>query len=198
MKQWKKLAALLLAGVVALTVLTGCDGKTGAVVNGENIVKAYLAYGEKWDLYDWGTGEYDADMDKVAAKSLDIIAGEVAAQGSITWENAVGDSGYLISDEGFAETEAGKELGIVMFGKPEPYRPSKYKFIFVLSKIPETMKDSPAMIAYKLRDLTGASSRAEYHTKPEVPSNDGFKFGAAVKTVGDETYALLTGLYIID
>ena len=37
MKQWKKLAALLLAGVVALTVLTGCDGKTGAVVNGLKI-----------------------------------------------------------------------------------------------------------------------------------------------------------------
>jgi len=193
MKQWKKLTALLLAGVLALTVLTGCDSKTGAAVNGKNIVENYLAFYEKWPMSRRGPGEYDESMDAVAGKALDIIAETVDS--GVEWDDVV--DGYLTNDvEGF--TAAGAELKKVILGNAEP---ENYKFILALNRIPDAWKDSPTAIAYALYDPweLGWVQYTTYN-KPwkQDPNPDAkYKMGAAVKEVNGETYALLVGLVVV-
>lgn len=186
MKQWKKLAALILAGVVVLTALTGCDGSKAAV-NGKNIVENYHAFYEKWPIEERGPGVYDESMDAAAGKALDMIADTVAS-GATDWGHVL--DGYL-ADSSMGFTEAGRELGSLILGTPAP---QNYKITIALAEVPSEGKDSPAMIAYALYDPLELGWVR--YTRGTADPEAKYKTGAAVKTVGDNTYALLIGLFI--
>lgn len=96
MKMAKKFLAVALAGVLALSVLTGC----GNSVKSKDVAKALTKMGIKV--------EQSEDVDKTAKKTLDAIeaiinsdanAGADAAN-KITLDNAVGNDGKLIKAYG--------------------------------------------------------------------------------------------------
>ena len=96
MKMAKKFLAVALAGVLALSVLTGCANS----VKSKDVAKALTKMGIKV--------EQSEDVDKTAKKTLDAIeaiinsdanAGADAAN-KITLDNAVGKGGKLIAESG--------------------------------------------------------------------------------------------------
>ena len=97
MKIAKKFLAVALAGVLALSVLTGCANS----VKSKDVAKALTKMGIK--------AEQDKDMDKAAENTLTAIEAIVEASAKddtlgadekITLDNAVGKGGKLIAESG--------------------------------------------------------------------------------------------------
>ena len=97
MKMAKKFLAVALAGVLALSVLTGC----GNSVKSKDVAKALTKMGIE--------AEQDKDMDKTAENTLTAIEAVVeasakdstlGAEEKITLDNAVGKGGKLIAESG--------------------------------------------------------------------------------------------------
>ena len=102
MKMAKKFLAVALAGVLALSVLTGC----GASVKSKDIADSLTKMGVKV--------EQDKDMDKTAENTLKAIEAIINAENNsgankITLDNAVDEqSGKLI--KAYSITDAGKTV----------------------------------------------------------------------------------------
>ena len=96
MKMAKKFLAVALAGVLALSVLTGC----GASVKSKDVAKALTKMGIN--------AEQDKDMDKAAENTLTAIEAIINSETNtnadeeqkITLDNAVGKGGKLIAESG--------------------------------------------------------------------------------------------------
>ena len=97
MKMAKKFLAVALAGVLALSVLTGCANS----VKSKDVAKALTKMGIE--------AEQDKDMDKAAENTLTAIEAIVeasakdntlGAEEKITLDNAVGKGGKLIAESG--------------------------------------------------------------------------------------------------
>ena len=96
MKMAKKFLAVALAGVLALSVLTGC----GASVKSKDVAKALTKMGIE--------AEQDKDMDKAAENTLTAIEAIINSETNtnadeeqkITLDNAVGTTGKLIAASG--------------------------------------------------------------------------------------------------
>ena len=96
MKMAKKFLAVALAGVLALSVLTGC----GNSVKSKDVAKALTKMGIE--------AEQDKDMDKAAENTLTAIEAIINSETNtnadeaqkITLDNAVGKGGKLIAESG--------------------------------------------------------------------------------------------------
>ena len=96
MKMAKKFLAVALAGVLALSVLTGC----GNSVKSKDVAKALTKMGIE--------AEQDKDMDKAAENTLTAIEAIINSETNtnadeeqkITLDNAVGTTGKLIAESG--------------------------------------------------------------------------------------------------
>lgn len=96
MKMAKKFLAVALAGVLALSVLTGC----GASVKSKDVAKALTKMGIE--------AEQDKDVDKAAENTLTAIEAIINSETNtnadeeqkITLDNAVGTTGKLIAASG--------------------------------------------------------------------------------------------------
>ena len=143
MKMAKKFLAVALAGVLALSVLTGC----GASVKSKDIADALTKMGVK--------AEQDKDMDKTAENTLKAIEAIVNAPANaalkdddankITLENAVdGHYGKVIMDNTIADsTDAVKKaLGMMASGSPAETANATKKVQVALVKTENAKKDA--------------------------------------------------------
>ena len=107
MKMAKKFLAVALAGVLALSVLTGC----GASVKSKDIADSLTKMGVKV--------EQSKDLDKTAKSTLTAIEAivdasakdsSVTAENKITLDNAVKADGKVVKTNGFENADTGKKV----------------------------------------------------------------------------------------
>ncbi|MDD7206749.1 MAG: hypothetical protein SPF64_01135 [Faecalibacterium longum] len=157
MKMAKKFLAVALAGVLALSVLTGC----GASVKSKDVADALT----KMDI----KVEQDKGVDATAKKTLDAIETLINSEtntgaGKITLGNAVGDEGKIIDDTGF-KTVAGvdnvkKALGMYAAGSDAEKANAdkdKKQVRVALVKTEDATKDASLQAAFVKDGLVTAS-----------------------------------------
>lgn len=107
MKMAKKFLAVALAGVLALSVLTGCANG----VKSKDVAKALTKMGIKV--------EQSKDVDKTAENTLKAIEAivdasakdsSVTAENKITLDNAVKTDGKVVKTNGFENADTGKKV----------------------------------------------------------------------------------------
>ena len=106
MKMAKKFLAVALAGVLALSVLTGCANGVKSKDVADALNKMHVSV------------EQSKDMDKTAKSTLDaieaIIASDTntaaAAANKITLDNAVKSDGKVVKTNGFENADTGKKV----------------------------------------------------------------------------------------
>lgn len=153
MKMAKKFLAVALAGVLALSVLTGC----GASVKSKDVAKALTKMGIE--------AEQDKDMDKAAENTLTAIEAIINSETNtnadeeqkITLDNAVGTTGKLIAASGVmtgADTGSKVQtaLGIQDGGE------NKNKLVRVaLVKTENAKKDANVQSGIVIKDMVKAT-----------------------------------------
>ena len=187
MKMAKKFLAVALAGVLALSVLTGC----GAGVKSKDIADALTKMGVKV--------EQDKDMDKTAEETLAVIEAIVNAPANaakadtdpdkITLDNAVNDTtGKIIKRDtitGDPNLAITKILGLCAYGEPNTtaaQRANDSKNVKVaLVKIENATKDASLQAALVKDGLAAVNNRTPSGTKVYAESG---KLGSAKTSDG--------------
>ena len=153
MKMAKKFLAVALAGVLALSVLTGC----GASVKSKDVADSLTKMGVKT--------EQSKDVDKTAKNTLTAIEALInadanknaAAANKITLENAVADAGKVIKTNGFqaADTESKVKKALEM----DTNQANAAKQVRVaLVKTEDATKDASLQAAFVKEGLVTASA----------------------------------------
>ena len=165
MKMAKKFLAVALAGVLALSVLTGC----GNSVKSKDVAKALTKMGIE--------AEQDKDVDKAAENTLTAIEAIINSETNtnadegdkITLDNAVGKGGKLIAESGVmtgADTGSKVQtaLGMMATGTPAETANATKKVQVALVNIENAKKDASLQAALVRDSLVPANN--------VVPSSD--------------------------
>lgn len=182
MKMAKKFLAVALAGVLALSVLTGC----GASVKSKDIADALTKMGVKV--------EQDKDMDKTAENTLKAIETIIAADSAnkITLDNAVEKvTGKVISQEHIdSNTDAAnavqKALGVFTTGEGAEKANVGKQIRVALVEIKNAKKDASLQAAFVKDALVQAQAGDTTDNKKPVEPG---KLGTA--TTKDGKYMLV-------
>ena len=154
MKMAKKFLAVALAGVLALSVLTGC----GASVKSKDVADALTKMGVKV--------EQDKDLDKTAKSTLTAIEAIINSETNtgddkITLENAVKADGKVIKTNGFetadTENKVQKALGMMTTGTTDNANKDKQVRV-ALVKTENATKDASMQAAFVKEGLVTASA----------------------------------------
>lgn len=162
MKMAKKFLAVALAGVLALSVLTGC----GAGVKSKDVADALTKMGVKV--------EQDKDLDKTAKNTLTAIEAIVNAPtnvakpdtdtSKITLDNAVKAAGTVVKTGGFeaadAENKVQKALGMMSTGSDAEKANDGKKVQVALVKTEDATKDASLQAHFVKDGLVTASAAA--------------------------------------
>ena len=152
MKMAKKFLAVALAGVLALSVLTGC----GASVKSKDIADALTKMGVKV--------EQDKDMDKTAENTLKAIETIIAADSAnkITLDNAVevGDGKIIKTNNIINDPNSvvRKALGMMATGTPAETANATKKVQVALVNIENAKKDASLQAALVRDSLVPANN----------------------------------------
>jgi len=194
MKMTKRLLAVVLAGVLVLSTLTGCGGSS----TGKDMYDAYIK------LLGPGAKEaftHSEKLDRRAEAVLKVIDTAVSAEdSSITWENAIRDpienesSGELMDGDGFVDIGSDNPIRAAVFGQNEP---ADYEIYIHLT---EMTRDDPEMLICMLMDHKNANQGYAEKGCPDtnIPEDTKWKVGAAkFKASNGKTYALLIKLLAV-
>lgn len=173
MKMAKKFLAVALAGVLALSVLTGCANG----VKSKDVADSLTKMGIKV--------EQSKDVDKTAEDTLKAIEAIINSEtntgaGKITLETAVGDEGKIIDDTGF-KTVAGvdnvkKALGMYAAGSDAEKANAdkdKKQVSVALVKTEDATKDASLQAAFVKDGLVTASEAMSAGKKVVEPGKLG-------------------------
>ena len=155
MKMAKKFLAVALAGVLALSVLTGCANG----VKSKDVAKALTKMGVKV--------EQSKDVDKTAKNTLTAIEALInadanknaAAANKITLENAVKADGKVIKTNGFeaADTDSKVKKALEMDTNQANAAKDKKQVRVALVKTEDATKDASLQAAFVKDGLVTAS-----------------------------------------
>lgn len=155
MKMAKKFLAVALAGVLALSVLTGCANG----VKSKDVAKALTKMGVKV--------EQSKDVDKTAKNTLTAIEALInadanknaAAANKITLENAVKADGKVIKTNGFeaADTDSKVKKALEMDANQANAAKDKKQVRVALVKTEDATKDASLQAAFVKDGLVTAS-----------------------------------------
>lgn len=155
MKMAKKFLAVALAGVLALSVLTGCANG----VKSKDVAKALTKMGVKV--------EQSKDVDKTAKNTLTAIEALInadanknaAAANKITLENAVKADGKVIKTNGFeaADTDSKVKKALEMDTNQANADKNKKQVRVALVKTEDATKDASLQAAFVKDGLVTAS-----------------------------------------
>ena len=193
MKKIKRFAALLLAGVLALAVLTGCGGQTAnADLSDKLAQKATEAYAKA-----------------LGVKAEEVQLNEEAAAFNKAMLDAIGEDGVMVLNKGDKNIE---EVGIgnsdmTILHKTESYESTRYRMsaTFVLLSGETTQKEASTLAP--VATLSAKQVSAILSGSLEGLKLDEFKASADTKIVGvgvsakklkDGTYCFVLTVDMID
>ena len=189
MKLGKKLLAVALAGVLALSVLTGCSGSGSSSIDGKKIAR-FLSLGDS--LGKNITIEYDNSLNQLASAAMDVVKKQVGVEikingksNKVTLDNAIGENGILVhygSNDYVIEREAnGLKAALKLEGE------NRNKVVWVsLFNTKDIKGESYALANSIFNDTHGASL-----TEKDIYELESGKLGYS--TSGDYTMFVIIG-----
>ena len=187
MKMAKKFLAVALAGVLALSVLTGCANGVKSKDVADSLTKMGIKVEQSKDVDE--TAENTLKAIEAIVNAHDNAAKEDTDPNKITLKTAVGDEGKIIDDTGF-KTVAGvdnvkKALGMMSTGTDTAETENKNKKVQVaLVKTEDATKDA-SLQAHFVKDGLVTASAADVTSGANKKVVEPGKLGTAKTSDGE-------------